>query len=443
MPRIALIGLGYVGLPTAVLLSETGNDVIGCDINETTVEKILSGVSPLEDLDIDKRVKVAVGSGRLTATTKTTEAVSRSDVAIIIVPTPTKDGEEPDLRYIEMAAKDISKALTRGQLVILESTVYPGVTEEILLPILEESGLKAGVDFDLAYCPERYNPEDSLHTIDKTTRIVAGINENSIRRAVEIYSKITKGGVIPVRDIRTAEAAKIIENTQRDLNIALMNEFALILEKLNLDVIEVLEAASTKWNFNKYLPGAGVGGHCLPKDPYYLVKTAERHGYHAQIITAGRKINDHMPHHVFHLLLKGLNENGKAVKGAKIVVLGLSYKENVGDTRKTPSLALVEDLREMEANIFVVDPYVKTEAVEKEFHLSRERHVSDLYYAFTNADAVIFMVSHREFANLDLKRVRGAMNKGAVFVDGRRKFSPEMIKAAGFVYKGVGAGRDN
>ena len=412
MTRIAVIGLGYVGLPTAVLLSENGHDIIGCDINKVTVAKINSGISPLEDLDLGQRVREAVESGRLRATNDTAEAVKNTDVSIIIVPTPTKDGEEPDLRYIEMAAKDISKALTKGKMVILESTVYPGVTEEVLLPILEESGLKAGLDFDLAYCPERYNPGDSQHTIDKTTRIVAGLNERATHRAVEIYSKITKGGVIPVRDIRTAEAAKIIENTQRDLNIALMNEFSLILEKLNLDVIEVLDAAATKWNFNKYMPGAGVGGHCLPKDPYYLVKTAERHGYHAQIITAGRKINDHMPHHVFHLLVMGLNENGKAVKEAKVVVLGLAYKENVGDTRKTPSLALVQDLKEMEADILVVDPYVKTEAVEKEFALPKAKHIGQMYEAIKGADAVVFMVPHKEFADLDLQEGRKTDERG-------------------------------
>jgi nucleotide sugar dehydrogenase len=441
--KLAIIGLGYVGLPTAVLFAEAGFDVLGCELKQEAVDKINRGESPLKDLNLDDRVKEMVSAGRLRAITDATEATKRCDIVIIIVPTPTKEGEEPDLSYIEGAGRSIAKGMAKNKLVILESTVYPGVTQTVLQPILETSGLMAGVDFDLAYCPERYNPGDPEHTIEHTKRIVSGINERSRRTAEFLYSKINKAGVVPVRDIMTAEAAKIIENTQRDLNIALMNEFALILEKLGLDVMEVIDAAATKWNFNRYHPGAGVGGHCLPKDPYYLVRTAEKHGYHAQIITAGRKINDQMPHHVFELLVHGMNRSGKALRHAKIVVLGVSYKDNVGDTRKSPTLKLLEDLRHMSAHIVTVDPYVPHQVVENEFLVPVHDHHYDLWEAVRGADAVVLMTAHQEFRGVDLKRLRSFMKEGAVFVDGRRIYLPEDVKSAGFVYQGIGAGRDN
>ena len=441
--KIAIVGLGYVGLPTAVLFAEAGFNVTGCELKEESVRMINAGISPLSDLNLDERVKDVVARKKLVATSDTIAATKKNDVIIIIVPTPTKDGEEPDLSYIEGAGKDIAKGLAKGKLVILESTVYPGVTEGTLKPILEESGLKAGVDFDLAYCPERYNPGDPLHTIDKTKRIVSGINPRSTETAEFLYNQITGEGVVPVRNIKTAEAAKIIENTQRDLNIALMNEVALIMEKMGLDVMEVINAAATKWNFNRYYPGAGVGGHCLPKDPYYLVKTAEKLGYHAQIITAGRKINDMMPHHVFTLLNAALNSTGRPIKGTRIVVLGLSYKENVGDTRKTPSLKLVEELRSMEADIVTVDPFVDAKVVNQEFGIPVNKHFDDAYKALKGAQAVVFMVPHQAFKELDLKKVKKLMKPEPVFVDGRRVFDPEKLKEIGFKYKGIGAGRDN
>lgn len=441
--KIAVIGLGYVGLPTAVLFAEAGFNVTGCEMKKESVRMINAGLSPLTDLNLDERVKDVVTRKKLVATSDTVAATKKNDVIIIIVPTPTKDGEEPDLSYIEGAGKDVAKGLGKGKLVILESTVYPGVTEDTLMPILEESGLKAGVDFDLAYCPERYNPGDPVHTIDQVKRIVSGINQRSTETAEFLYNQITKEGVVAVRNIKTAEAAKIIENTQRDLNIALMNEVALIMEKMGLDVMEVINAAATKWNFNRYYPGAGVGGHCLPKDPYYLVKTAEKLGYHAQIITAGRKINDTMPHHVFRLLSRALNSIEKPVKGMKVVVLGVSYKENVGDTRKTPTLKLVEELKASEADIVTVDPFVTAKVVHNEFGIPEEKHYEDAYKALEGAHAVVFMVPHQAFKELDLKKVKKLMKPNPVFVDGRRVFDPDQLKKLGFIYKGIGAGRDN
>ena len=308
---VAVIGLGYVGLPTAVILAEHGYLVLGGDVKDTIIRDILEGQSPLRDLGLDDRVKSVTNAGKLQASSDVPDLVSRSDIILITVPTPTKEEHEPDLTSIEEAGKAISRGLRRNALVVLESTVYPGVTESVLQPLLEQSGLRAGEDFGLAYCPERYNPGDTSHTIDKVTRVMGAVDEHWRAVAREFYLSFTQ--LYDVPNIRTAEMAKIIENTQRDLNIALMNEIALICEGMGLDVMEVIKAASTKWNFNAYYPGAGVGGHCLPKDPWYLVKAAEGIGYEAKIITAGRAVNDSMPDHMFDLLCNGLSMAEKSL----------------------------------------------------------------------------------------------------------------------------------
>ncbi len=438
---LSVVALAYDGQPSAIFFAEAGFKVIGADVKPEAVDKVRAGHSHLPDLGMDGRVRRLVDEGRLTATHDIPQAVRESDAVLIMVPTPLLDTQEPDLSYIVAAGRSVAQGLRRGQLVILESTVYPGVTEEILRPELETSGLRAGTDFGLAYCPERYNPGDSDHTIDRTKRIVGGINEASARDAAELYTTITKGGVVIVSDIRTCEAAKIIENTQRDLNIGLMNEFALILEHLGLDVQEVLDAAATKWNFVPFRPGPGVGGHCLPKDPYYLVKTAQRAGYHAQIITAGRKLNDAMPRHVFDLLLKGLNHAGKPVKGARVAILGLSYKANIGDTRLSPSIELAKALHEYEASVVTVDPFVPEAEARSRFHSSLHvAHPSQLPAAI---DAFVLMVDHPQYLPIDVNLLASHASKGATFVDGRRLVHAADARRAGLRYLGVGAGKDN
>jgi nucleotide sugar dehydrogenase len=296
---LSIIGLGYVGLPTAVYFAENGFKVYGVDKEVNIVNGLNKGVSHLNELGLDDRIKKVVHMKKLFCTNDTKEAVSNSDAILIIVPTPITKEKEPDLSYVISAAESVSEHLKKGQLVVLESTVYPGVTEEIVKPILESKGLKAGLDFGLAYCPERYNPGDTKHTIENVNRIVGGINLGWANVTRDLYSHMIKAKVDAVKDIKTAEAAKVIENIQRDLNIALMNELALIFEKMEIDVMEVIKAASTKWNFNTYYPGAGVGGHCLPVDPYYLVSKAKEYGYHSKVITAGREINDFMPYQIF------------------------------------------------------------------------------------------------------------------------------------------------
>jgi nucleotide sugar dehydrogenase len=322
--------------------------------------------------------------------------------------------------------------LDRGKLVVLESTVYPGVVEEVLKPILERSGLIAGVDFGLAYCPERYNPGDPRHGIADIVRVVGGITPEWTATTALLYQSNAKD-VVPVKNIRTAEAAKVIENIQRDLNIALMNELALIFERMHIDIMDVIKAAATKWNFNVYYPGAGVGGHCLPVDPYYLVQKAKELGYHPQVITAGRAINDHMPEHMLNLLVDALNEHERALNNSKIAVLGFSYKGNVGDYRESPTELLIEGLRKSGARVHLVDPYIEQDILRT--FATPERTVYD---ALNSADALVLMTAHSDFEGLDLAKIKGMM-RTAIIVDGRRIFDPEAAAELGFTYKGVGA----
>jgi len=432
--KLCVVGLGYVGLPTATFFAEKGFTVIGCDIKEDVVRLVSIGKSPLKDLNIDGRVNGAVRNGKLTASMHVTEAVRKSDVVLIIVPTPTGRGFEPDLQYVVSAGESVRMGLKRGQLVILESTVYPGVTEEILKPILEKSGLKVNKDFGLAYCPERYNPGDSKHTIDKVVRIVGATSEEWAKVTEKLYGQVTR--VVRVKDVKTAEMAKIIENTQRDLNIALMNEIALICERMGIDIMDVIDAASSKWNFNVYLPGSGVGGHCLPKDPWYLVKAAERLGYHAQVITAGRRVNDYMPHHMFELLQKAMNETNRTIKGSSIVVLGLSYKENVGDTRNSPAVGLIRDMVEMGGIVRTVDPYVDEETAKMEFGI--DTHFLEMENVATGADAIVIVTAHKEFGALDLAKLRKRM-RTPIIIDGRRAVDKKKAIRLGFTYKCIGS----
>jgi nucleotide sugar dehydrogenase len=310
--------------------------------------------------------------------------------------------------------------------------VYPGVTEETLKPILEESGLKAGEDFGLAYCPERYNPCDDEHGIENVSRVVGGITPEWAEITRELYQIIINEDVKVLRNIKTAEAAKVIENTQRDLNIALVNELAMIFERLDIDVMDVIDGASSKWNFNVYYPGAGVGGHCLPVDPYYLVKKAKELGYHSKVIAAGRSINDNMPLHMLNLIQDALNELEKSLKNSNIVVLGFSYKENVGDPRESPAKTLIKNLKWKEANVTVVDPYI--EEINPKFGLLN----NNIYDALNGADALVLITPHDEFKSIDFKKIKNLMNLPIV-VDGRRIYDPDELRDIGFTYKGVGA----
>ena len=329
---VCIVGLGYVGLPLAKAFSRHLK-VIGYDVDEEKVKE-LNGENEDENLRF----------------TMDELKIGEADFVLIAVPTPVTKFKEPDLSFVKSAAKTVGKNLKKGAIVVLESTVYPGVTEEIVKPILEEkSGMKCGADFKIGYSPERINPGDDEHTLNKITKVVAGMDDETTEILAELYGLITN--VYKAKDIKTAEAAKVIENIQRDLNIALMNELAIIFHKMGLDTKAVLEAASTKWNFHRYSPGL-VGGHCIPVDPYYLVYKAKELGYHPQVILAGRAINDYMPKHVAEMAIKGLNEVGKVIKGSKVLIMGLTYKENVPDTRESPVREMVKELKEFGVNVY-------------------------------------------------------------------------------------------
>ncbi|MCW3130941.1 MAG: nucleotide sugar dehydrogenase, partial [Methanophagales archaeon] len=342
---VCIIGLGYVGLPLAKAFSKYLK-VIGIDIDEEKIEKLNSDNN-------ENNLEFTADSSK----------IKQADFVLICVPTPVTKSKEPDLTYVKSAAKTVGTNLKRGSIVILESTVYPGVTEEIVKPILEEeSRLTCGEDFKIGYSPERINPGDDEHLLTTITKVVSGIDEETTDAAADLYKLVTKN-VFKAKDIKTAEAAKVIENIQRDLNIAIMNELSLIFDKMGLDTKSVLEAAGTKWNFHPYTPGL-VGGHCIPVDPYYLVYKAKELGYHPQVILAGRAINDYMPKHVAEMAIRGLNEVGKVIKGSKVLIMGLTYKENVPDTRESPVREMVKELKEFGIKVFGYDPLLSKEEIE-------------------------------------------------------------------------------
>ncbi len=429
---ISVFGMGYVGLPTALHFAAAGFNVMGVDIDTDMVNRLNKGVPHLKELKLENVLKDALKNKRFYATTDGIEATEKAEVILICVPTPVDEAKTPDLMHVTSASAAIAKGLSKNKLVVLESTVYPGCCEEIVKPILEKEGLKAGEDFGLAHVPERYNPGDVEHTLEKVVRVIGAISEEWAGITAKVYKTIVPK-VFVVRDLKTAEAAKIIENVQRDLNIALMNELAMIFRKLGVDVFEVIEAASTKWNFVRYYPGAGVGGHCLPVDPYYLTHKAEALDYRPRVILAGRGVNDSMPKHVFELVVEGLNEAGKAVKGSKVVILGVSYKKNTGDTRNSPSEIIMDLLKDNGARVHALDPWV-----EKEKIAGMGAIYSGFDEAVEKADCLVLVVYHDEFRNLDLNMIKSRANDPCVIVDGGGFFDPQKIRALGLIYKGVG-----
>ena len=406
--KVCIVGLGYVGLPLAEAFSEHIS-TIGFDIDDEKIEE-LKKINNEDNLEF----------------TSDPSKIREADFVLICVPTPVTKSKEPDLSYVKSAAELIGKNLKRGAVVVLESTVYPGVTEEIIKPILEkESKMKCGIDFYIGYSPERINPGDEEHDLTKITKIVAGIDDETTENLAKLYGLITNA--YKAKDIKTAEAAKVIENIQRDLNIALMNELAIIFHKMGLDTKSVLEAASTKWNFHKYSPGL-VGGHCIPVDPYYLVYKAKELGYHPQVILAGRAINDYMPKHVAEMAIKGLNEVGKVIKDSKVLIMGLTYKENVADTRESPVREIIKELKEFEIEIHGYDPLLSKEEIEA-FGVKSSANLD------VKMDCVIVAVAHDEFKKMDLEDVSKFMNNKPIIVDVRGMFDEEEAKRKGFCYK--------
>ncbi len=417
--RICVVGLGYVGLPTALAFAEAGYEVTGADIDGERIKNLGSGKSPIPDVVSDARIRKA----GVSYTTNTPEAVSGSDAVLITVPTPVTKDKKPDLRAVKAAAESVAEGMGGGKLVVLESTVYPGATEEIVQKAIEEkTRLRAGRDFGLAYCPERYNPGDKRHTIGSIERVVGAINQKWLDAAAEMYSKITKQPILKVSSIRTAEAAKIIENTQRDLNIGLMNELALIFDRMGIDTREVIRAAATKWNFHLYWPGPGVGGHCLPCDPYYLVHKSRQLGFDPKLITAARDVNDAMAQHIVELAERAAG----GLKGRKVTVLGAAYKGNVGDARESPARRICAQLGGKGADVFICDPLVK-----KEDLAGWDAKPAGYVNSIQQSDCVIIHSDHDAFKGLDLDFLAASMRTKAI-VDTRGFIEPDEARKKGF-----------
>ena len=404
---VCVIGLGYVGLPLAEDFSRHIR-TIGYRRDQRKVDELNK-----------------ISGNRIEATTDP-KRIKEADFVIIAVPTPVTKAKDPDLEPVISASKVVGQNLKKGAIVVLESTVYPGVTEEIMKPILErESKLHCGKDFRIGYSPERINPGDEAHILKNIIKIVSAMDKQSLDQLSALYGLITH--VYQAPDIKTAEAAKVIENIQRDLNIALMNELSMIFSRLGIDTEEVLKAAGTKWNFHTYRPGM-VGGHCIPVDPYYLVQKAKEVGYHPQVILAGRSINDSMPKYVAEMAVKGLNKVGKTIKGSNVLIMGLTYKEDVADIRESPVENMVHELKEYDVNVYGYDPLL-SDAVIEHFGASPLPKLDKMM------DAVIITVAHKKFKEMSLEQIRGLMNGKPVLVDVRGMVNQNEAEKTGMYYR--------
>ena len=392
--KISVVGLGYVGLPLAIAFAKVA-DVVGFDISKGKVEQYHQGV------DATKEVGNKAVQETTAFLTWDERHLKECKFHVVAVPTPIKSDKTPDLTPVISASKTVGRNLVEGSIVVYESTVYPGVTEDVCLPILEqESGLKCGVDFKIGYSPERINPGDKVNRLETIVKVVAGMDEESLDIIARVYELVVDAGVYRAESIRVAEAAKVIENAQRDINIAFMNELSIIFNKLGIDTKSVLDAAKTKWNFLNFSPGL-VGGHCIGVDPYYLTYKAEEIGYHSQIILSGRKINDDMGKYVAENVVKCLIKADKPVKGATVVVFGVTFKENCPDVRNTKVIDVIDELREYGINVKVVDPVADDKDLLYAYGL-RLHEAEEI----ANVDAVIFAVPHEEFRDTKLADVK-------------------------------------
>lgn len=421
---IAILGLGYVGLPLAVKLSNHYR-VIGVDKSVNRIEELKRNIDRTGELSEEELKKSKVEF------TNDETRLREADVIIVAVPTPIDKLKNPDLSFLKSASQIVGRNLKEKAVVVFESTVYPGATEEICIPIIEaESGLKWKKDFFVGYSPERINPGDKVHTLENVVKIVAGDTPETTELIADIYGKVVKAGVYKVYDIKTAEAAKVIENIQRDLNIALVNELSVIFHRLGIDTREVLNAAATKWNFLKFEPGL-VGGHCIPVDPYYLVHKAREVGYNPRVILAGRNINEEIPKFIADETVKLMIKNDRCIKDAKVLILGFSFKENVPDVRNTKVFDLVNYLKEYSIVPIIYDPIADELDVKKEYNIDLVDNVD----TFTPYDAVIFAVKHERLINeFDLTKIKEIQNKPPILIDVKGIFDKNKAIEEGIVY---------
>ncbi|MCC8150498.1 MAG: nucleotide sugar dehydrogenase [Lachnospiraceae bacterium] len=424
---LSLVDLGYVGMPIAVEFAKRGVKVIGYDLNAAKIETYKSGVDPTHEVgdDVIKETTVEFTADE----TKLREAKFH----IVAVPTPVNDDHTPDLTPVEGASEILGRNLTKDSVVVFESTVYPGVTEDVCVPILEkESGLKCGVDFKIGYSPERINPGDKVHRLNTITKIVSGMDEETLDTVAKVYEIVVDAGVHRAESIKVAEAAKVIENSQRDINIAFMNELSIIFNKMGIDTLSVLEAAGTKWNFLNFRPGL-VGGHCIGIDPYYLTYKAEMLGYHSQIILSGRRINDDMGKYVAEQVVKKLIAAETPVRDAKVGILGFTFKENCPDTRNTKVIDIVKELNEYGIHPLIADPAADAAEAERLYGI-KFCNVADI----KDCDAVILAVAHTEFSGLDMDKIdsmfRPGDNSKRVLADIKGILNRKEYEAAGYSY---------
>lgn len=422
--KLSLVGLGYVGMPIAVAFSKKIK-VIGFDLNQEKIQMYQSGVDPTGEVGNEAIREAAVEF------TADAEKLREAKFHIVAVPTPVNADHTPDLRPVEGASRIVGQNLAKGSIVVFESTVYPGVTEEICVPILEqESGLVCGRDFTVGYSPERINPGDKVHRLETIVKIVSGMNEETLEEVAKVYELVVDAGVHRAESIKVAEAAKVIENSQRDINIAFMNELSIIFHKMGIDTQAVLEAAGTKWNFLKFFPGL-VGGHCIGVDPYYLTYKAEQLGYHSQIILSGRRINDDMGKYVAESVIKSLIKADVAVKGAKVAILGFAFKENCPDTRNTKVIDIVKELREYGVEPVIADPVADSLEANREYGISFAKDEG-----IRQMDAVILAVAHEQYANLTQEQIAAYFKTDGqrILVDIKGILNKKEYEEAGYFY---------
>ena len=422
--KLALVGLGYVGMPIAVEFAKHVK-VIGFNHNEKRIQQYKSGIDPTNEVGNE------VISKTLVDFTSDEKRLSEAKFIIVAVPTPVKDDNNPDLEPVENASRIVGRNMLPGTVVCYESTVYPGVTEDVCVPILEkESGLKCGIDFKIAYSPERINPGDRVHTLTNIRKIVSGMDEETCRVVKQVYDIVIKAGTFPVSSIKTAEAVKVVENSQRDINIAFMNEIAMICDRIGIDTNEVLDGMNTKWNALGFKPGL-VGGHCIGVDPYYLTNMAERYGYHSQIILNGRKVNDSMGAFVADAAIKQMIEAGQAPKKSKVFILGITFKENCPDTRNSKVNDIIKRFKEFDITPMVSDPWADPVIAKKEYGV-------DLipFEDVKDADCIIVAVGHNDYRSLSTMQLKELFRADAaddekVLLDVKGLYRMDELKASG------------
>ncbi len=419
---VAVVGLGYVGLPLALAFGQKIK-TIGFEISQAKVDAYNDGIDPTGEMGGDAFAKA---KENITYTADAAQ-IKEADVVVVAVPTPINHAKQPDLTPVEKASVTVGQNLNPGAIVVFESTVYPGATEEVCVPILEkESGLKWKKDFNIGYSPERINPGDKVNTLEKIVKVVSGDTPKVLETVAQVYELVIEAGVHRATSIKVAEAAKVIENTQRDLNIALMNELAVIFNIMDIDTLDVLEAAGTKWNFLPFRPGL-VGGHCIGVDPYYLTYKASVCGYHPEVILAGRRINDNMGKFIAEQAVKKMIAQDAQVKGAKVLIMGLTFKENCADLRNTRVVDVIAELETYGVEVVIWDPVAENHEAQEEYGISLT-DINDV----KDIDAVIAAVSHEAILNQDLSELAAKCNGSVPFVDVKSAFGRDDITAAGF-----------